>query len=1615
MRNLFRLQSIYTRTIRAVRYTGLSVLVLIVGSFLALQLPGVQNWIGQQVMAQLSQRLGTTLTVEDVRFGFFEANIKALTVLDQEQDTLAYLGDVYLQYNVLALLQRHIDIRQLRLRDGRINLNRQAGDANFNYQFIADALQGDETDTTSTQGRPFTFEPPVIDFYNLSLTYDDKAGGTYVSHAMQHLHLHTAALDLANNRIDIRELVVEQPITTLRTFAGTPAAVVDTSTEPDQITTPSDTTNDWNLSHWALSIEHLLLSDGSFQFDNTLGDTGIVSGLINWDDLGIAPYTLDINDIRLTEDTLFATFNTLSLQEQSGFRLDTLHAIVSVAPDRIILDDLLLATPQSRLSDSIHFTYRSLADFGDFINKVRLEAHLDSASVNIGDIAYFAPGIPLEKATYLLDGKITGKVSSLRGQDLRLRYGRYTDVLTDLSIYGLPSPDETFIDLSIHSLQTTAAELETMLPFVTLPPQARMMGVVAFTGNFTGFLQDFVAYGDLSSAMGQFAVDINMNLAGPIATYQGNLQARDFQLGKWFNEPAAGKASFRVSIDGQGLSATDMDATISGKVKQFDLFGYQYTDIDFDGRFVERRFDGNFDIDDPNLRLTFAGKIDLSEEQPLFNLSSKVDMANLTALNVTDENLRIRTHMEAAFSGLDIDNLIGAINLKQTEVYYNNRFYPIGNVSLESENYELGKRITLESTLANGMIDGRFKVSELAPTFLGFLSAYYPSVLNYTSAREVDQDFFFMLDIRKQSQLLDLLIPGIEGLAGTSLAGNFNSTAHRLIARLNLPHIAYEGFTANEANLYLQSNPDTLFFDVAINELILPNGLAATHHIGGSIQQDRIGFLFEVYEDSLLNELFTQAEFTNKGDSLSLRLLSSRLILAGEQWNIDKSNEIRYYDGNIYATGLELQNGEQQISITSTIDVRNQSDITIDLSRVSLEDILSIVQYDDYLLQGGITGKVHLNDLLTDNISAQGDLFVDHLILDGDTIGDMKLLAGWDLASGHVTIQNDLVAYAGGQLQLKGRYALYDEDQALNFRLITRDAPFAVVEPFLVGVASDLAGTINGDVMLHGSLDNPVFKGSLTVYDAQATVDYLGTTYYFDPIPIDFSEKSIFVKKTRLRDRLDGNISYADMGGEIWFRDFTDFTFQDFYIYTQPNFRFMQTTREENDLFYGKAFGKAIVLINGPFDKLDLYVNAKSDPGTEVFIPIVYGTTASEYDFIQFVDHSADSAAAIPVAKSYTGMNLVMDLDVTPDASMELIFNEQTGEIIRGRGKGAIKIAIDMDGNFNMYGDVTIEEGDYLFRLQDVISKKFIIEKGGTISWTGDPYDAMLDLRAIYRRKVARFDLVSDLEDQLSSGEIQSLRRPVDVDLALAMKGSLNAPDIAFDIAVANQDNNLTSVFTSRLQEVKSNETELNKQVFGLIMFNRFLPPELSASAAGGQTDILTTGATTLTEFVTNQLNIYFNDWLSRYDMTVNLDYRSYDMGEETDLSRRNELELELNKKIGRLTINVGGNFDFGANETAAATTNNLYGDFSLEYSITEDGRIRVRGFRETDYDIFAEDYRGRAGVGVSFRKDFDRFSELFAPRPADEQAPEEVTEVKATSATQLADDNEPLPVPEQE
>jgi hypothetical protein len=397
----------------------------------------------------------------------------------------------------------------------------------------------------------------------------------------------------------------------------------------------------------------------------------------------------------------------------------------------------------------------------------------------------------------------------------------------------------------------------------------------------------------------------------------------------------------------------------------------------------------------------------------------------------------------------------------------------------------------------------------------------------------------------------------------------------------------------------------------------------------------------------------------------------------------------------------------------------------------------------------------------------------------------------------------------------------------------------------------------------------------------------------------------------------------------------------------------------QNSLYYGKANASGYARFYGTIDDMVMDIAVSPNKGTVINIPLNTASEVTASDFITFVKPKTE---AIEIEQEATvtisGLRLNMSLDMTPDAEINMIFDEKIGDVITGSGTGNLRMDINTIGDFNMYGTFTIDKGTYLFTLQNLINKRFQINQGGRITWSGDPYDANLDMTAVYT--VYTGSLVNLIQDS-------TFQRRVPVDCKLNLSNKLMNPSISYEIGVRAQDPTIESM----VRTVLNSEQEVNRQMFGLLVFNQFLPPSVNTSSVG-KFDAGAGAVASASELLSNQVS----NWLSQLSKDVNIgfNYRA------KDTYSNEEIQLMFSKTMFNDRLLVETNVGVMGTSAAASTNNanNVVGEFYTEYKVSKDGRFRVKAYNRSNADDlinFNAPYT--QGVGVFFRQDFNSFRDL--------------------------------------
>nr|WP_299700997.1 translocation/assembly module TamB domain-containing protein [uncultured Pontibacter sp.] len=1379
------------------------------------------------------------------------------------------------------------------------------------------------------------------------------------------------------NTLGIATLELQEPRANLVMYEGTDSLNLTTFINAlgDLIT--KDTTK--ASQPFEFSIDELVIKDGAFTYDDFNKPRT---------DYGIDYFHLGINKIsaRFTEfepgDTLKVRVTDLTAHETpSDIQLHNLDVLMTYAPTFWEWDELDLKVNDSNVQEYIRFDYNRFGNFSDFIDSVTVTAQVKDSQVYSRDIALFAPQIKdYDENAYIASAEYEGRVSEFMASNLDVRYGQNTHIVGTMNVDGLPNWDETFANIRLRPSTLNAEDIKQFLPQDAYAIASRL-GTIKVDGRFLGFYNDFVANGSFVTALGNVQSDINMkiNRKTDIASYRGRLKTQNFNIGRLIDQTDVIKTiTMDGSVVGSGFTLEDARLEIHADIAQLHLLDYNYRNIRTDGTLSRQKYVGRVAIADPNLAFRANGEVSLERNNQAFNLRADLDKANLQALRITDKSVVVQANADLNFRGLRLDDFEGTAFFDSAAVTYEGQRIALDTIRIESEIGGGQRSLSLSSDALALRVNGNFDYSVLFADLKQLVEEYQlnfesndAATAAYYAKKRPSADPEYSLDydlyLRRVNPLLQWFVPQLTISDFSQVEGTFrhgNTVILTSFARIDT--ILYDNVTLYQNDIELstsklQNSPEVLASaQFTSDRQLLPSIGETERLLLEAIWSERtIGFYTNLLQPAYNNQATVVGDVNFLQDRLQVVFGRSNITLRETPWAFQPGSMV-YISENGKRFDFEdliLSNQNQIIKLDGAIGQDPGSTLMANVQNFDLRNLNPLMPEQ---IRGTLNAELRAQDIYN-NAILNASMRVDSFYLDDVLIGDINGKGDWVNAQQQMVVDVDIDRDNKKVLTLTGNYYPRAEEEQLDMLAVLDETQLKIVEPILKPIMSELQGTMEGRIRVLGRLSAPVLTGSVMVTGGQFKFDYLGTTYRFSD-RVYFGANSISFRNAQLRD-LYGNTGFVTGG-------IAHDGFQNMVLDLSARFRnlmILNTTNEQNELYYGTAFVTGTASVLGPVENLKIDVNARSDANTRIVIPLDNQTDLARKDFIRFVNRNVTDSTGVAVAVEeqkvdLSGINMNFDLDVTDDAYFEIIIDRQTGDVIRGSGSGQIKMTIDTRGEFNMYGNFEIANGAYnLNLLEGVVSREFRVTPGGTLSWNGDPLEGVMDIRATYTQNTAL-----DIAQNTSIGSaLRGARYPVTA--LVDLKGPILTPEITLGLDFENLPANVRLELEPILLAMRNDENELNRQVFSLLVLRRLVPPGsfggldgVGVSAVGGSLGSLLTG----------QLSGLLNSIDSNLEIDIGLDGVSQDA--------LSTLQLRLSYTFFQGRLRVSSQTGIGATQQAGGANRNTYqGSWSIEYYITKSGELRGR----LEYNTLPTTY-GRVTntqrMSLLHTKRFDNLRELF-------------------------------------
>lgn len=1468
-------------------------LIFIIAIAFLIRTSWFQTYLAQKATVYLSEYLDTKVDIGKVDLSFIDrVYFDNLYLEDQKQDTLAFIEEFYVNYDLRGALRLKFHLNEVKLTRASFHLKKHEGESKTNLQFIVDAFKTDKE------------KDPV----NFLITSDNV---------------------------------------------------------------------------------HLVDCNFSFVDENK---ERIPYG-VDFADLHLNNVNLQADHVSITKDTYSANLKTVSFSGSSGFDLNDFKAQALFSNQGLVTSNVTIETPHSSIKlPKFNLIASEIKDFSKFVDVIQMESHLDSSYVSLKDVSYFAPQLKGMDDIVFVKGKTLKSVNDLALNDIYLKYGNGTVVKGDFSLPDFRNLSRSNISQRLDYFSINVNDIERLrLPESSSYDYIKWPKTLENLTFIEGY--NFVARGSSTNINMSFS-RVNTNIGGikfvdnfqivsdtsfsviqfiPLNHEENQISLEDLDMGKLLKMNDIGVVNGNLSLESAQYDQTGFKVNrASGRLNKTKILDYTYDYITLDNVNYHMRkgaygsdhlTNGNVYVRDENLDLSFKGIANIGRE---LEIVGDIDLECAVLSNVfpsLENQGELSTLVFVEMRGKDFNDFRGRMVIdslfyeESGKVFETNDFNGYIVKSPEKDS------IAIASSFIDANVFGQINYSEVTSQLTYQLNEVFPG-LNLPDKRSKTKasPTYFDYDIlcKNLNPLFDIFYPKMQIAYNTHIAGNYNEERKRATLNLASNFIDYDVVRFNNINTMTEiSNGELLaLLDVNAFELrdsvffkdIHFTGLAYGGELDGQIMFDNT--------DNLPSNIEVLVNLQDP-NIIFAHMLPSFITIGKDSWNSEEVAYMSYSNKCFYLEDFKIGHENQYIKARGYLSDNEADKMYIDLMDVRLEEIQKFFDSpSDFYGLANVTG--YLTSPMN-GIQFNGDAIVSDLKINDREVGDVSFGANYYANAQKIDLYGNIFSLNEQTFFFDGQYYLDREDN-LDINMIFNSTDIAVANEFLdPKVIKDLQGKLDGIIHLTGSLNEPIIKGKLDFHEGMVNLALLGANFYFEG-EIESEEDGVFINQMPIKDE-EGNV--GSISGSLYHNHLKDMYFElVFNLEEHPTkrmptdmsralpvdrFLVMNTDYEIGSAYYGKAFITGMANISGYADNLSINVNAETKRGTRFVIPMYGPTTIEEEGYITF-KKSGSEEEDLEKKVDLSGVDLNLNISVTDDAEVKIILDDKVDDELTARGEGDIVMSVNQFNELAMEGTYTVASGGYNFVLGPY-KQYFTIKPGGTIQWTGNPYDAFLDLSAYYKTSANLAIAMPDILDSKSSSnqEIYSY---------INLTGQLMDPNITFDIEAPKASESGNAV----ISRIRNDKDELNKQFFSLLVSKSFMP-----ITGGG----IGTSSGAFLDLASTQINSILNRMTDGYEMNVNLD--------NDDISGQFSGEVGISKSFLDDRLLVSGSVGVGTKKNelggeAGTNESQFLGDVTIEYLLNKKGTFRLSVFNESNNNYLIQD-EGRGqftqGVGISYKESF--------------------------------------------
>ncbi|MBD2756920.1 translocation/assembly module TamB domain-containing protein [Spirosoma validum] len=1406
------------------------------------------------------------------------------------------------------------------------------------------------------------------------------------------------------------------------------AAILTKPTKKSSSTQPVSTTSS-GAPGWQAKLTNVRFANNHVRYDDETAPrqkTGLDYGHLDLNNLGINGRFLVYQDLgsrgqRISGQLRNGRFRATSGRAADSFVLQQLDGNVLYTDTTTTLTNLYIQTPTTLLRDQLVLRYDSLGQLSNprFAKRVGVRVNLKQSRLSVNDVLQLAPFLadtpPFagnRGGVFRANAQATGTLASLNLPRVEFEMLGGTKLLASGRLTNVTDPDHLGVDMTIQEATTTLADINKLAPKGSIPSSIALPPGLKLTGKINGQLNDLILDAKLNTAWGTAGFDGRLAgfVAGKNQTYKGTLNLNDFDAGKWLKQTGTvGKVTGRATVDGRGIDVKTLTTNFDLAIQSAELQGYTYQNLTADGRLTNGNLTLTGALKDPNANLALDIKSNLNPEFPSVVGETVINELNLQKLKLYNDPLSLKGRILLNMTSTNPAKPVGTISASDAVITLQGKDYPVDSLYARLSADGNTKDVVAQLPGARMNLNGQFEYAQLYDIIAGEISQYI--ALPDLTYKRIPPPHAFTLNLKAyQNPLIRAFVPDLTRMDTVRFNAYLDNTRDTtLSATLRTGEIVYDTTTIQGASLAIRGANNQLKVNGRVDGVLYDGIKIRQTDLTGTAANNRFRFAM-VNKDSINQDLHGLAGTLSIVDSsYRFQFAPNGLLTNYQRWQTDTTGFAQYGKSGILVNRLHLEQGNQFLEISNTEPYGN-APIRVTAHALQIENLARLANQDTTLASGQLNGTVIVRDYMSSDskLAFTGSIYVDSLNVMSQPIGNVTARLR-NTSDGRIDV-NTVLAGPNNDASITGFYNPDDAKQALDLAIKLTRLDARTIEAFSFGELREAKGKLTGAFNVSGAVDNPKLDGSVAFDSVAFNIKQLNATYHIDQEKLAFSGQTITLDNFQLRDT-QGRTLRTD--GTVVLKNLPDAAY-DLRV-RADHFQVLNAARKDNDYAYGQAAVTTDLRIKGAGSNASITGKVRLEDGSKISLVLPDQSTDIEEanKIVTFIDHNDSLAIAKYISRpkqdslrttpklafdQLSNSNISLDLEADEKSELTIVVDELNGDYLRARGNARLNVGINASGQIAVLGRYEVTEGEYSLTYQ-VLKRQFQIQKGGYINFSGDPLRADINITAIYQVLTSPADLIGN---ELTTGSANDANRRLPFNVALTISNNLAAPKLDFDIRLPEVENANSAAASSefgtlvenKLKSLRQDQSQVNKQVFALLILNRFLPENTSDFFSGNSGGGLNAQAenvarSSVSKLISDQLGRLASNVLKGFDVNFNLQSENGIATSGGGMGARTDLNVGLSKSFlnGRLSVSVGKNFVL-ENTTGLANPNQVFDNVSLNYNVSRDGRYVLRAYRRNDYQAVLDGYIIETGVGFVITLDYNTLSDILRRTPSPTPTP---------------------------